>query len=275
MRQLLDTCASLLAISLERIHYVQVAQQSTVHMESERLRNSLLAAISHDLRTPLAALVGLADTLALTAPPLSKQQTEVAQAIRGSALRMNAQVHNLLDMARLEVAELQLHRAWQPLEEVLGTALAACAASLAGRTVATPLADDLPLLHLDATLMERVFVNLLENAVKYTPAGTPLTIAAQRVGDEVVITLDDEGPGLPPGREEAVFEKFERGARESATPGVGLGLGICRAIVQAHGGRITGRNRQDGMRVLGARFTIHLPVGQPPSDDGSGQSPHQ
>ena len=271
-RQLLDTCASLLAISLERIHYVQVAQQSTVHMESERLRNSLLAAISHDLRTPLAALVGLADTLALTQPPLTAQQTEVAQAIRGSALRMNAQVNNLLDMARLEVAEVQLHRAWQPLEEVLGTALATCTQALAGRAVATQLADELPLLHLDATLMERVFVNLLENAVKYTPAGTPLAIAAARAGDEVVITLDDEGHGLPPGREEAVFEKFERGARESATPGVGLGLGICRAIVQAHGGRIAGSNRQEGARVLGARFTIHLPVGQPPADDGSGQS---
>ena len=271
-RQLLDTCASLLAISLERIHYVQVAQQSTVHMESERLRNSLLAAISHDLRTPLAALVGLADTLAMTQPPLSAQQTEVAQAIRGSALRMNAQVNNLLDMARLEVAQVQLPLAWQPLEEVLGTALATCAQALAGRAVATALADDLPLLHLDATLMERVFVNLLENAAKYTPPGSPLAIAAECQGDAVCITLDDEGPGLPPGREEAVFEKFERGARESATPGVGLGLGICRAIVQAHGGRIVGGNRLGGERILGARFTIHLPIGLPPTDDGSGQS---
>ena len=272
-RQLLDTCASLLAISLERIHYVQVAQQSTVHMESERLRNSLLAAISHDLRTPLAAMVGLADTLALTQPPLGPQQAEVAQAIRSSALRMNAQVNNLLDMARLEVAEVQLNRAWLPLEEVVGSAIATCSGSLAGRAVATHLAGDLPLLHLDAALMERVFVNLLENAVKYTPEGSPLEVRAALDGAEVVITLDDHGPGLPPGREEAVFEKFERGTRESATPGVGLGLGICRAIVQAHGGRIVGANRVAGDRVQGARFTIRLPVGQPPLDDGSAQSP--
>ena len=120
--------------------------------------------------------------------------------------------------------------------------------------------------------MERVFVNLLENAAKYTPPGSPLAIAAECQGDTVCITLDDEGPGLPPGREEAVFEKFERGARESATPGVGLGLGICRAIVQAHGGRIVGGNRLGGGRILGARFTIHLPIGLPPTDDGSGQS---
>ena len=272
-RQLLDTCASLLAISLERIHYVQVAQQSTVHMESERLRNSLLAAISHDLRTPLAAMVGLADTLALTQPPLGPQQAEVAQAIRSSALRMNAQVGNLLDMARLEVAEVQLNRAWLPLEEVVGSAIATCSGSLAGRAVVTHLAGDLPLLHLDAALMERVFVNLLENAVKYTPQGSPLDLHATLDGAEVVITLDDHGPGLPPGREEVVFEKFERGARESATPGVGLGLGICRAIVQAHGGRIVGANRVAGDRVQGARFTIRLPVGQPPLDDGSAQSP--
>lgn len=271
-RQLLDTCASLLAISLERIHYVQVAQQSTVHMESERLRNSLLAAISHDLRTPLAAMVGLADTLTLTQPPLAPQQTEVAQAIRSSALRMNAQVNNLLDMARLEVAEVQLNGAWLPLEEVVGSAIATCSGSLAGRAVATHLAGDLPLMHLDAALMERVFVNLLENAVKYTPDGTPLELRATLDGAEVVITLDDHGPGLPPGREEAVFEKFERGTRESATPGVGLGLGICRAIVQAHGGRIEGASRMDGDRACGARFTIRLPVGQPPLDDGSGQA---
>ncbi|WP_293222210.1 DUF4118 domain-containing protein [Ottowia sp.] len=271
-RQVLDTCASLLAISLERIHYVWVAQQSTVHMESERLRNSLLAAISHDLRTPLAAMVGLADTLALTQPPLSAQQAEVAQAIRASALRMNAQVNNLLDMARLEVAEVQLSRAWLPLEEVVGSAIATCGSALGARAVSTHLADDLPLLHLDATLMERVFVNLLENAVKYTPADSPLEIGAEVRGDEVVIVVDDHGPGLPPGREEAVFEKFERGTRESATPGVGLGLGICRAIVQAHGGSITGANRQRDGQVRGARFTIRLPVGEPPADDGSAQA---
>jgi two-component system sensor histidine kinase KdpD len=268
-RRLLDTCASLLAISLERIHYIDVAQRSTVQIESERLRNSLLSAISHDLRTPLAALVGLADTLAMTQPEPSAAQREIADAIRQSALRMNALVNNLLDMARLEAGAVQLNRAWQPLEEVVGSALAACAPALRGRPVAVRLADDLPLLDLDAVLIERVFVNLLENAGKYTPAGSAIEIAARAGSDSVTITVDDHGPGLPPGREEAIFEKFERGVKESATPGVGLGLAIARAIVQAHGGVIRAANRVENGRTAGARFIIELPRGEPPRDDGT------
>ena len=265
-RRLLDTCASLLAISLERIHYIDVAQTSTVQMESERLRNSLLSAISHDLRTPLASLVGLADTLALTKPPPTAQQQEIAQSIRQSALRMNALVNNLLDMARLQSGAVQLNRQWQPLEEAVGSALAACAPALADRKLQVLLADDLPLLYLDAVLIERVLVNLLENAIKYTPAGSPIEIAARTEGDDVIVTVDDHGPGLPRGREEAIFQKFERGRKESATAGVGLGLAICRSIVQAHEGKISGATRQTG----GARFTIVLPRGAPPRDDGAG-----
>jgi len=264
-QRLLETCASLLAISLERIHYIEVAQASTVQIESERLRNSLLSAISHDLRTPLAGLVGLADTLELTRPEPSPQQRDIAQAMRQSALRMGALVNNLLDMARLEAGAVQLNRQWQPLEEVVGSALAACQPGLEGRAVNVALADDLPLLHLDAVLIERVLVNLLENAVKYTPTGSAIDLQARSHSGVVVLTVDDHGPGLPAGREEAIFEKFERGARESALPGVGLGLAICRAIVQAHGGRIRGETRDDG----GARFTIVLPMGQPPLDDGT------
>jgi two-component system sensor histidine kinase KdpD len=265
-RRLLETCASLLAISLERIHYIEVARSSTVQMESERLRNSLLSAISHDLRTPLASLVGLADTLALTRPAPTEQQLDMAQAIRQSALRMSALVNNLLDMARLEAGAVHLHLEWQPLEEVVGSALAACAPALAGHRVSTRLPDDLPLLHLDAVLFERVLVNLLENAAKYTPAGSAIHLWAEASPTHVQLCVADHGPGLPAGREEAIFDKFERGARESATPGVGLGLAICRAIVQAHQGTIRGENQAQG----GALFTIRLPRGLPPSDDGSG-----
>jgi two-component system sensor histidine kinase KdpD len=131
------------------------------------------------------------------------------------------------------------------------------------------LADGLPLLSLDAVLFERVLVNLLENAARYTPAGSALAIRAEALDDSVRLVVDDQGPGLPPGREEALFEKFERGERESATPGVGLGLAISRAIVQAHGGTIHGANRLEAGRVAGARFTIELPRGTPPDDDGS------
>jgi two-component system sensor histidine kinase KdpD len=269
-RRLLETCASLLAISLERIHYIDVAQKSTVQIESERLRNSLLSAISHDLRTPLAALVGLADTLQMTQPPLSPPQQQVAASIRDSALRMNSMVDNMLDMARLEAGAVPMRRDWQPLEEVVGSALAACAPSLQGRPIHVRLADDLPLLSLDAVLFERVLVNLLENAAKYTPAGSAIDIEAVATSDLVTIHVDDHGPGLPPGREDTLFDKFERGAKESATPGVGLGLAISRAIVQAHQGRIHAENRLRDAEVTGARFTIELPRGEPPAEDGSG-----
>ncbi len=264
-RRLMETCASLLAISLERIHYIDVAQASTVQIESERLRNSLLSAISHDLRTPLASLVGLADMLERDPDAPPAQRRDLTQSIRHAALRMTALVNNLLDMARLEAGAVQLNRQWLPLEEVLGTALSACQPALSARRVSVDLDDALPLLHLDAVLMERVFVNLLENALKYTPAHSPIEIRAHADQGQAWITVDDQGPGLPKGREEAIFQKFERGAKESATPGVGLGLAICRAIVQAHDGRIQGESRAGG----GARFTITLPMGHPPLDDGS------
>lgn len=264
LRRLLDTCASLMAISIERIHYFDVAQKTTVQMESERLRNSLLSAISHDLRTPLASLVGLADTLQMTEPAPSGQQLDMILSMRNSAMRMNALVANLLDMARLESGAVQLNRQWQPLEEVVGGAIGACGPMLDGRKVTVNLAPDLPLLHLDAVLIERVLVNVLENAVKYTPALTPIEIRAHAESDNVVISIDDHGPGLPLGREEAIFEKFERGRKESATPGVGLGLAICRAIMQAHDGAIYGKSREAG----GARFVLTLPRGTPPTDDG-------
>ncbi|QHE85032.1 DUF4118 domain-containing protein [Hydrogenophaga sp. BPS33] len=268
-RRLLQTCASLLAISLERIHYIEVAQHSTVQIESERLRNSLLSAISHDLRTPLASLVGLADALELTPPALSNAQRDVVNAVRQSAQRMNAQVNNLLDMARLQAGAVQLNRAWLPLEEVVGSAIAACGAALAGRDIRVDLPDGLPLLHLDAVLIERVLVNLLENAAKYTPPGSSIQLSARALSDAVDLRVDDQGPGLPKGHEARVFEKFERGQRESATPGVGLGLAICRAIVEAHGGTIEGHNRVVDGAVQGARIVITLPRGAPPSDLGA------
>ena len=268
-RRVLDTCASLMAISIERIHYFDIAQKTTVQMESERLRNSLLSAISHDLRTPLASLVGLADTLQMTHPAPTGQQLEVIQSMRNSATRMNALVNNLLDMARLESGAVQLNRQWQPLEEVIGSALGACAHALEKRPITVNLSPDLPLLHFDAGLLERVLVNVLENACKYTPEGTPIEIRARAESDNVVVCIDDHGPGLPRGREEAIFEKFERGRRESATPGVGLGLAICRAIMQAHGGTIRGETLREG----GASFIITLPRGKPPTDDGGDELP--
>jgi two-component system sensor histidine kinase KdpD len=260
-RRLIDTFARLIAIALERVHYVDVAQATTVQMESERLRNSLLSAISHDLRTPLSALVGLADSLTMTVPPPTVEQADIAASMREEVLRMNALVNNLLDMARLQAGLIKLDRQWQPLEEVVGSAIKAVAVALAQHRLSVRLPDDLPLLEFDAVLIERVLANLLDNAAKYTPPGSSIEIgAASGERNAIDIWVQDDGPGLPAGREEEIFKKFERGQKESATPGVGLGLAICRAIVEAHGGSISAGNRPAG----GARFVFSLPRGNPP-----------
>ncbi|MBK9116732.1 MAG: two-component system sensor histidine kinase KdpD [Betaproteobacteria bacterium] len=259
-RRHLDTFAALTAIALERVHYVEIAQQALLHMESERLRNSLLSALSHDLRTPLAALVGLAESLALTRPRLSGEQLETAQAIADEARRMSALVGNLLEMARIESGQVKLRRRWQPFQEVVGSALKAARPALAAHRVDVRVPADLPLVEFDATLIERVLFNLLENAAKYTPPGTRVAIAARVSAGELLVGVSDDGPGIPKGQEETIFEKFTRGARESATPGVGLGLAIARAIVQAHGGTIRARNEPAG----GACFEFTLPLGTPP-----------
>ncbi|NVD69271.1 two-component system sensor histidine kinase KdbD [Duganella sp. BJB1802] len=260
-RQQLDTFAALAAIALERVHYIEVAQNALVNMESERLRNSLLAALSHDLRTPLTSLVGLSESLAGSKPALAPAQLETATLLHDEALRMSALVANLLDMARIQSGEVKFNLQWQALEEVVGSALRASASLLHGHTVSTHLPAALPLLSFDAVLIERVLCNLLENAAKYTPPGSRIEIAAALRGAWIDVMVYDDGPGLPHGREEAVFEKFTRGERESAKPGVGLGLAICRAIVDAHGGRIHAAPSPLG----GAAFVMTLPLGTPPA----------
>ncbi len=266
-QRMLDAFAAQIALALERVHYVDIARDALVNMESERLRNSLLSAISHDLRTPLTTIVGFSSMLAQS--PDTQPSGELVEAIHEEALRMTGIVTNLLDMARLQAGSLQLNQQWTLLEETVGAALRACKRVLANHPVQVKLPADLPLLHLDAVLMERLFSNLFENAAKYTTPTTPLTIGAQRLDADgksfVRVTVDDDGPGLPAGMEARVFEKFTRGEKESAKPGIGLGLAICRAIVEAHGGTIGALNRvsADG-HVEGARFWFTLPVETPP-----------
>lgn len=256
-RPLLDAVASLAAIAVERLHYGDVLQEVTLSMESERLRTALLSAVSHDLRTPLTVLVGLADALTLARPPLPQPALESAIAIRDQALRLSGLVHNLLDMARLHTGKIVLNREWQPLEEVIGSSLKVMAGVLAGREVRIELAPDLPPLEFDAVLLERVFCNLLENAAKYALRGTIL-ITGQVTGDVAEVAVVDDGPGLPPEGEESVFDLFERGRHSGA--GGGLGLAICRAIVEVHGGRIRAERRAEG----GTRMVFTLPLGTPP-----------
>jgi two-component system, OmpR family, sensor histidine kinase KdpD len=259
-RQLLDTFAALVAIALERVHYVELAQRALVSVETERLRNSLLAALSHDLRTPLTVLMGLGEVLASSTPVLSAAQLETAAAIRDEARRMGALVTNLLDMARIESGDVALNLEWHPFEEVVGTAVNASRQVLKDHTLTVRVPSDLPLVRFDAVLIERVLVNLLENAAKYTPPGSSVMLCAEVAGDRLRVSVADNGPGLADGAEEAVFQKFTRGERESATPGVGLGLAICRAIVEAHHGSIVAAHRTGG----GAAFTFTLPLGNPP-----------
>jgi len=260
-RQQLDTYAALAAIALERVHYIEVAQAALVNMESERLRNSLLAALSHDLRTPLTSLVGLSESLLRAYPPLAANERETAAALHEEARRLGTMVANLLDMARIESGAVRLNQQWQALEETVGSALRPLRQALGARSIRTRIPADLPLLRFDAVLLERVLANLLENAAKYTPPHATITIAARVREDWVDVSVSDDGPGLPAGREEALFEKFARGQQESALPGVGLGLAICRAIVEAHGGKIVAGAAPEG----GAMVTFSLPRGTPPA----------
>jgi two-component system sensor histidine kinase KdpD len=185
----------------------------------------------------------------------------MADALHQQALRMSTLVTNLLDMARITSGEIRLNREWQPIDEVIGSALRASEPLLSAHSVATRLAPDLPIVQIDAVLIERVLCNLIENAVKYTPAGSTITISVEAEGESMRLTISDNGPGIPPGREDAIFEKFSRGERESAIPGVGLGLAICRAIVEAHGGSIRAGRAPKG----GAAFIITVPLGTAPA----------
>lgn len=264
-RQQLETFAALTAMALERVHYIEVAQGATVQMASERLRNSLLSALSHDLRTPLAALVGLTDTLLASEPRLSAPQQSLASAISERTQRMTDMVTNLLDMARIQSGDIRLRVEWQSLEEIIGSAVKSAHGALGSRPVNVRIDAAVPLVECDAVLIERVLANLLENAGKYTPANSPIEIRVRTASGSVHISVQDHGPGVPAGQEEAIFEKFTRGDAESATPGMGLGLAICRAIVDAHRGRIWVEPTAAHGPSTGASFTFTLPLGTPPS----------
>jgi two-component system sensor histidine kinase KdpD len=261
-RRQIEAYATLIAIALERLHYVEVAQQALVSMESEKLRNSLLAAVSHDLRTPLTSLVGMTDTLMRQQAALPPDVHDTIRAMRDQAQRMHALVANLLDMARLQNRDTPLRLEWQSIEELVGAALAVMREPLAAHQVVVDSLSQLPLVECDGVLIERVLCNLLENAAKYTPPGSTLRLSAAAGDGELRVAVCDNGPGVPPGAERRIFEKFTRGERESATPGVGLGLAVCEAIVAAHRGRIWVEHAPG--QQAGAQFVFTLPLGTPP-----------
>ncbi len=256
---LLSTFAGQIALALERARLAEIAEASSLAAERETLRNTLLASISHDLRTPLAVMAAAGSTLAQHGAALDEPtRIALAHSVETKAREMSDLVSNVLDLVRLESGQVALRRDWQTLDDLVGSALAACAERLGAHRIELRLAPDLPPVWVDATLIVQVFTNLFDNIAKYTPAGTRGLVSAVAESERsfVRVTVDDEGPGLPAGDPARLFEKFQRGTDEGAVVGVGLGLAICQAIVRAHGGEIEAQRREGG----GARFTFTLPA---------------
>jgi len=259
-RHLLETFAGQVGVALERAQLAERTEAVRVAAERESLRNTLLASISHDLRTPLAAIAGAGGTLAAQGEALDQATRQLlARSIETKAREMSELITNVLDLMRFEVGQVVLRRDWEDLGDLVEAAVRELGPRLNAYSVETRIPANLPPVHVDAMLTVKLFANLLDNVVKYTPAGTRVIILATLDKAFVLVTVDDTGPGLPPGDPERLFDKFQRGSEEGTTVGVGLGLAICRAIVREHGGTITARNRPGG----GARFEFTLPLAPP------------
>lgn len=257
-RHLLETLATQLALGLQREQHAAQARRMLVEAEAERTRSALLSSVSHDLRTPLAAISGASSGLIESGGTLdAATRNELAQTIYDEANRLTRLVENLLRITRLESGTARVDKEWQPLEEVIGSALRRARPYLKNAEVNLKLPPDLQMVPLDGVLIEQVLINLLENASKYAGPDPKITIRARTTPNEATIQVLDKGPGIAAGRESRIFEKFARAdSPESTAHGAGLGLAICKAIVEAHGGRIRAENRPKG----GARFTFTLPT---------------
>ena len=258
-RHLLETFAGQIALAWERAALGEEASASRVAAESESLRNTLLASISHDLRTPLAVIAGAASTLVRHGSALAPADRQsLAHSIEEQAHEMSNLISNVLDLMRLESGRVELRCETHAVDDLVGAALHRLEPRLQGNPITIDLPEDLPDVNVDPVLVSQVLANLLDNAAKYTPPGTRIRIAAVADASMVRVVVEDDGPGLPPGDPRLLFEKFQRGRQESAVVGAGLGLAICRAIVSAHGGEITARPGTRG----GARFEFTLPVAE-------------
>jgi two-component system sensor histidine kinase KdpD len=266
-RETADAFAAQAAVAVERAVLAEEARQAWERVEAEFLRNTLLSGVSHELRTPLAAITGASTTLAEAGDALPPaDRAAMLDTVVAEAARMERLVVNLLDMTRLESGGLALRREWVPVAEVIGSALRHMDNRLRGRPVRLDLPADLPLVRVDEVAVEQVLANLLDNAVEYTPPGSPIDVTASAAGDEVTVEVADRGPGLPAGAGQRVFEKFFRAAPVGQRRGIGLGLAIVRGIVEAHGGRAEAADRPGG----GATFRVRLPVGgTPPKVDAT------
>lgn len=266
--QYLLTFAIMLAVALVISRLVesirrQAATQAALEIEAEteRIRSTLLASISHDLRTPLAVIAGASSSLVESSERLSAAERHaLAESVFDQAREMSEHVAKVLQMTRLDMGAIKVERDWVSLSEIVGTVLARLHQRLAAHRVIVELPDDLPLVRVDATLIEQAIGNLLENCAKHTPPGTVVRVRAQRRGAEIVVTVEDYGGGLSDRDAERVFAKFHRGSVEGSGTGVGLGLAICRAIVRLHGGQTWA----EGVPAGGTAFRFTLPLEEAP-----------
>ncbi len=258
---LAQTLGAVLAITIERLHYVEVANQADLERVSERLRATILSALSHDLKTPLTVIMGLAESLSRGGGALAEPALSVSRDIYTNALRLKTMVINLLDIVRLEQGRMALGLEWHSLEEVVGAGIQYLGQSLTdNHTVRVHIPPNFPLVEMDAILMERVFSNLLENAAKFSPPGSLIEIEASIQDGEAKMTVSDQGPGFLPADVDTVFERYNRGALAHMQDGLGMGLSICQMIIKAHGGDITLQNRPEG----GASVQVALKLGNAP-----------
>lgn len=261
-RRLLDTLVDQAALVLERARMIAETAEAQRYSQTEKLRTALLSSVSHDLRTPLVSIIGAVSTLETIGSNVPEaDRTELLRTVGSEAARLNRFIQNLLDMTRLGYGALAVRREWLDLGDVVAAARERLKARLEGIRLDVAIAPDAAIVEADPTLLEQALVNLLDNAARYSPPGSPVAISADRRDGQLVIAVTDHGPGIPPNVRERVFDLFwraEGGDRKGA--GTGLGLAIVRGFVEAMGGRVTVGNREGG----GARFEIVLPEPRPP-----------
>lgn len=257
---LMETFSGLLSAALERMDMAQTAAQAKISAEKEKMRSTLLSSMSHDLRSPLAAISGAAETLLQ-----GDNDNKLLCSIRRESARVTKIIGNLLDITRIEGGHVKLNlQAYDPAE-IIGSAVAACRETLKDHALSLNVAPGLPFVRMDGTLISQLIQNLLENAARHTPPGTAMEIKAYIRENSLCLIVSDNGPGIPVGQEQGIFNKFATCGRGDRPKGTGLGLAICHAIVTAHGGRICAQNGPEG----GARFVVELPPGLTVSAEGS------
>jgi len=255
--RLLDVCANQIAVAIEADHIAEQSRQSELQSESDRLQSALLQSLSRDLRTPLISIISMAATQVESANNLDFNAIEkLGNDISTEAEQMNRLLHNLLQITYFESEQIKLKKTAVSLKKLIDSVMTALDKKLSKKKVFLHIPNDLPKVWIDQPLIKEVFLNLIDNVVKYTPPESPIDISVAHPDHEIIISVEDRGPGIMPDEVNRLFEKFYRGRKLSTERGLGLGLAICQKIIQAHGGTIWAENRLDG----GSAFRFTLPI---------------